>query len=364
MLELKEYSRILLHWAHENPRPMPWKGISNPYFIWLSEIILQQTRVEQGLPYYERFISIYPTVRDLANTSEDELLKHWEGLGYYSRARNLHAAAKTIVELHDGVFPSSYEQIRALKGVGDYTAAAIASFAFNQPYAVLDGNVFRVIARWTGVDVPIDTPGGKQYFLAFANSILDAQQPGAHNQAMMDFGATWCTPQKPKCTGCPFSSHCTAYLEGRVEGLPVKSKKVAKKERAFIYLVFRGERDTYLRKRLEKDFWRHLYEFPSLEPEVLPVELKEVSQLIEDHFPGLLPVKALRMSRVYRQTLSHRQVSGLFVEVRLLDESVSLPEDWVSIPWSTSLPSLALPRMLEWYWREKEMISSAPNLFE
>jgi A/G-specific adenine glycosylase len=364
MLEIKEYSRILLEWAKQNPRPMPWKGIDNPYFIWLSEIILQQTRVEQGLPYYERFVSAYPTVVDLAKAPEDELLKLWEGLGYYSRARNLQEAAKAIVIEYGGVFPSNYQQIRSLKGVGDYTAAAIASFAYNQPYAVLDGNVFRVIARWRGIETPIDSSAGRKLFSELANSILDSSQPGAHNQAMMDFGATWCTPLKPKCSVCPFSRHCRAYQEGKVDVLPVKAKKVAKKERLFLYFVFRNGESTYFRKRLQKDFWRHLYEFPALEPDTLPVEVAEINRLLEAYFSELTPSKVSRISKVYRQTLSHRQVSAIFVEVHLLNEKACIPDDWVAVPWNKSLPPLALPRLLEWYWKEKEILASTPNLFD
>lgn len=364
MPELKYFSRTLLEWAKNNPRPMPWKGIDNPYFIWLSEIILQQTRVEQGLPYYERFVAHYPTVNDLASAEEDELFKDWEGLGYYARARNLHAAAKTIVEEYSGVFPTDFEQIRNLKGVGDYTAAAIASFAFNQPYAVLDGNVYRVLARWMGNDTPIDTLAGKQLFTQLAGSVLDPVKPGLHNQAMMDFGATWCTPKKPKCTDCPFMDVCVAHLENRVDSLPVKSKKVAKKHRSFLYFVFRANNYTFLRKRHQKDFWQNLYEFPCLEPDALPIQKAEIGPLLEAYFPELMPLNATRISKVYRQTLTHRQVKGIFVEVNLVNDQVQVPTDWVKVYWGEDLPGLALPRMLEWYWKEKEISAVSPNLFD
>jgi A/G-specific adenine glycosylase len=299
------FQENLLEWAQKNPRPMPWKGVTDPYKIWLSEVILQQTRVEQGLPYYEKFIRQYPSVQHLADAPEDALMKLWEGLGYYSRARNLHAAAKYIVYELNGVFPTNYQDIRALKGVGNYTAAAIASFAFGLPYAVLDGNVYRVIARFLGIDSPTNTPAAQKQFAAMAQGLLNTQNPAAHNQAMMDFGATCCTPQQPRCTACPLSVECQAFLSGRVAELPIKSKALVKKKRAFYYWVVHHGPDVFVRKRAEKDIWRGLWEFPQATgPELLPI------------FEG----SDVRRSGPFRQLLTHQAVTAFFYEVELAAE--------------------------------------------
>ncbi|HMX40236.1 MAG TPA: A/G-specific adenine glycosylase, partial [Saprospiraceae bacterium] len=228
------FRQALLRWAEVHPRPLPWKGQSDPYRIWLSEIILQQTRVEQGLPYYERFVAAYPSVRHLADAPEEELMKLWEGLGYYSRARNLHAAARHIAYGLGGNFPTDYAGLRQLRGVGDYTAAAIASFAYGLPHAVVDGNVYRVLARCFGIATPTATPAAKRQFADLAQRLLDPARPAAFNQAIMDFGATWCKPRQPRCADCPLSSRCVALATGQVASLPLKSGKAPKKERFFL----------------------------------------------------------------------------------------------------------------------------------
>jgi A/G-specific adenine glycosylase len=329
----------LIHWAARNPRPMPWKGEKDPYKIWLSEIILQQTRVEQGWAYYEKFIRHYPTVLDLAAASEDQVLKDWEGLGYYSRARNLHAAARYMADVLGGQFPDTYEGIRALKGVGDYTAAAIASFAYNLPYAVLDGNVYRVLARRFGITTPIDTPAAKREFTAMAQSLLDKEQPGAYNQAMMDFGALQCTPAQPLCTTCPFQNTCVAFQTGKTAELPVKSKQVAKKERYFLYVIFKNGPQTWIQQRIDKDIWQGLYEFPLLETGFLPADKKEGWALVKkQYFPEMsdTEIPYLTLSKYYRQTLTHRYVNAVFLSVEWpTDISVNIFQNPVFLKWKS-----------------------------
>ncbi len=317
MMHSRFFRDALFAWAAANPRPMPWKGEKDPYKVWLSEIILQQTRVEQGWPYFERFVAAYPTVQALAAAPEDGVLKLWEGLGYYTRARNLHAAAKYIAHDLGGVFPATYEGIRALKGVGDYTAAAIASFAYNLPHAVLDGNVYRVLSRFFAIETPTDLPEAKKQFAALAESLLDKQRPGDFNQAMMDFGALCCTPAQPGCSNCPLSPECRAFREGRVGELPIRVKKLEKKARYFLYVVPRQGADTYLRKRAGRDIWRGLYEFPMLEVE--SAAAMEPASLLQRFYPDGLPKGVVfgKSSPHFRQILTHQLVSAAFIELHL-----------------------------------------------
>ncbi len=259
------FREALLRWQEAHPRPMPWTGERDPYRIWLSEVILQQTRVEQGLPYFQRFVEHFPTVEALAAASEDAVLKLWEGLGYYSRARHLLQAARTVVREYGGRFPNSYEGLLRLKGIGPYTAAAIASFAFDLPHAVLDGNALRLLARFCSVELPIDTTTGRKHFQQLADTFLDPENPAAYNQALMNFGATWCTPQNPRCTDCPLAKECKAFGSGTVLQLPRKSKAVPKRVRHFHYLVFHHDGALWIGKRTDQDIWKHLYQFPLIE---------------------------------------------------------------------------------------------------
>lgn len=255
---MNEFARSLENWYAENGRELPWRMTKDPYRIWISEIILQQTRVAQGIDYYNRFLKRFPTVEALAFATSDEVMQQWEGLGYYSRARNLHAAAKQIVEMK--AFPCNYSGVKALKGVGDYSAAAICSFAFGLPYAVVDGNVYRVLSRYFGVDTPIDTTAGKKAFASLAGELLDTDAPALYNQAIMDFGALQCVPKSPDCSRCPLADSCAAFGEDRVELLPVKSKRTAVKERFFAYIIIIDECDIYIHRRGEGDIWTGLYE--------------------------------------------------------------------------------------------------------
>ena len=252
------FTTTILEWFKENGRALPWRETRDPYAIWLSEIILQQTRIEQGRPYWERFMKHWPTVEALAHATEDEVLREWQGLGYYSRARNLHTAAQQIVEC--GGFPTTLEGIKALKGVGDYTAAAIGSIAFNLPAAVVDGNVYRVLARHYDIETPINTTEGKKEFTQLAQSLLPPQEASAFNQAMMDFGAIQCTPVSPRCEQCPLAESCVAFREGRIDILPVKQRTLKVKERQLTYIYIRCNGYTALHRRPAGDIWQGLYE--------------------------------------------------------------------------------------------------------
>jgi len=260
------FRESLLLWnEYDNDRPMPWKGEKDPYKIWISEIILQQTRVAQGLEYYKRFIHKFPTIQYLAKAPEKQVFKLWEGLGYYSRCKNLISTAKYISKELMGIFPDNYADLIKLKGVGKYTASAIASFAYALPYAVVDGNVFRVLSRYFGIETPIDSNEGKKYFTEIANNLLDNENPGVYNQAIMDFGAVVCKPLLPLCNGCPLQSQCKAYKNNLVKILPIKEKFILRKERWFYYFIIELNNTIYIKKRKKKDIWQNLYEFVIIE---------------------------------------------------------------------------------------------------
>ncbi|PIB30898.1 A/G-specific adenine glycosylase [Maribacter sp. 4U21] len=266
------FSDKILDWYQHNKRNLPWRGTINPYNIWLSEIILQQTRVAQGTPYYLKFIEAFPNVEDMAKASEAQILKLWQGLGYYSRARNLHATAKMVVADYGGKFPSTYKELLRLKGVGDYTASAIASICFNERQAVVDGNVYRVLARYFGIDIPINSTDGVKHFKSLAQELLHESNVRDYNQGIMEFGAIQCAPKKPYCLHCPLNNGCVALKEGKVDLLPIKLKKTKVRNRYFNYLVpilnhKKGNTQTILRQRQGKGIWQHLWEFPLLESE-------------------------------------------------------------------------------------------------
>ncbi len=261
-----EFAKLLTSWYLENRRDLPWRATADPYAIWLSEIILQQTRVAQGLPYYFAFLDAFPTVADLAASDEQRVLRLWQGLGYYSRARNLHSTAKQVAFEMGGIFPDSFDGLRRLKGVGDYTAAAIASFCYGEPVAVVDGNVFRVLSRVFGIDTDISSSPAKSQFYGIAAELMPKDDAALFNQAMMEFGALQCVPKSPDCHRCPMNSWCVAYRLGKVANLPVKSKKAKPKKRYFNYLVFSDEEaKTVIKQRSEKDIWQNLYDFPMIE---------------------------------------------------------------------------------------------------
>ena len=322
-----DFTNVLLRWFDENRRDLPWRQTRDPYAIWLSEIILQQTRIQHGWAYWERLMKRFPTVDLLAEASEDEVLRLWQGLGYYSRARNLHTAAQQIVE--QGQFPSTLEGIRKLKGVGDYTAAAIGSIAFGLPEAVVDGNVYRVLARHFGIETPINTTNGKKLFKQLAQSLLPTDKPSEFNQAMMDFGAIQCTPQSPRCLLCPLAESCEALRQGKVDALPVKERKLAIKTRHLVYIYIRCEGQTAIHRRGKGDIWQGLWEPLLIEDAAIPA------------FDGHL---TLLQSGV-KHVLTHRI---LMADFYLLETSQrpSLPADYIWID-EDSISDYGVPRLIE-----------------
>lgn len=262
------FTEILTYWYSVNKRSLPWRTTKNPYYIWLSEIIMQQTQIKQGLPYYEAFVNKFPTVFDLANAEEQDVLKLWQGLGYYSRARNLHTSAKYIATERNGIFPNTYKEIIKLKGVGDYTASAIASICFDEPTAVVDGNVYRVLSRYFGIDTPINSTQGIKEFKALATTLIDTSNPGDYNQAVMEFGATQCKPKNPYCIVCPLKDSCVAVQKGKIDVLPVKLKKTKVTKKHFNFLVLiSADKKTIFEQRTSKGIWQNLYQFPLIETE-------------------------------------------------------------------------------------------------
>lgn len=317
---MNDFSKLIVEWYHEHKRDLPWRESSDPYLIWISEIILQQTRVAQGYDYYVRFIRRFPDVDTLAAAQEDEVMKHWQGLGYYSRARNLHAAAQSM----KGVFPKTYPEVLALKGVGEYTAAAICSFAYGMPYAVVDGNVYRVLSRYFGIDTPIDSTEGKKLFAALAEEMLDKKHPAVYNQAIMDFGAIQCTPQSPNCLFCPLAESCSALSMGTVARLPVKQHKTKTTNRYFNYIYVRAGAYTYINKRTANDIWKNLFELPLVETSI-PLSEEEFIALPDFQnllAPGDRPV-IRSVCRNVKHVLSHRIIYTHFYEVTLPEDSVS-----------------------------------------
>ncbi len=329
------FTSTILQWYRENGRPLPWRQTRDPYAVWLSEIILQQTRVEQGLPYWQRFMERWPTVEALAHATEDEVLRQWQGLGYYSRARHLHQAARQIVER--GGFPQDMEGLHRLKGVGDYTAAAIGSIAFGLPVAVVDGNVYRVLARHFGISTPVNTTAGKREFTALAQQLLPERQAADFNQAMMDFGAVQCLPKGAQCASCPLQETCVAFREGCVETLPVKRKTGKVSERRMTYVYIRCNGETAIRRRPEGDIWQGLWEPPLLSPERLPAVGGQLTLLCS----GL------------RHVLTHRVILAdcWLWEVQ---SRPPLPEEYVWIK-ETDLNRFAVSRLVEL------LLASLPN---
>tara|TARA_B110000003_G_scaffold250446_1_gene263463 strand:- start:2978 stop:4033 length:1056 start_codon:yes stop_codon:yes gene_type:complete len=307
------FSNILILWYLQIKRDLPWRKTKDPYLVWLSEIILQQTRVSQGISYYLAFSEEFPSVKDLANADESRVLKMWQGLGYYSRARNLHFTAKYISKELKGEFPSSYKELTRLKGIGDYTASAIASICFNEPSAVVDGNVYRVLARFFEINTPINSTQGFKEFKALAQSLLDISQPGVYNQAIMDFGALQCKPQNPDCHICPISSGCIAFEKNLVKKLPFKNNKIKIKKKYFNYIVFiTNDKKTIFEERKGKGIWQGLYQFPLIES-LKEVQLDELVSL--NDFQRLVPSNSkikLFNKKIFVHKLSHQHLFTKF----------------------------------------------------
>ncbi|MEM5563633.1 A/G-specific adenine glycosylase [Psychroserpens sp. AS72] len=325
------FTTILTHWYSVNKRDLPWRTTKNPYHIWLSEIIMQQTQIKQGLPYYDAFVTNYPTVFDLAHAHEQDVLKLWQGLGYYSRARNLHASAKYIVNDLNGEFPITYLEILKLKGVGDYTASAISSICFNEPHAVVDGNVYRVLSRFFGISTPINSTQGIKEFKSLATTLLDTKNPGDYNQAVMEFGATQCKPKNPDCNVCPLQDSCVALQKGTVDVLPVKLKKTKVTKKHFNFLVLISEdKKTIFEKRSSKGIWQNLYQFPLIESDIeIESKVFEKHPLVKDYFKTTEFSFSIFNPEPIVHKLSHQHLFTKFwiIEVKTLDkESMPISE--------------------------------------
>ena len=344
-------SESLLHWYSQNKRPLLWRETRDPYKIWLSEVILQQTRVAQGTEYYHRFLFAFPDVKSLAAASEQDVLKLWQGLGYYSRARNMHHTAKEIVEKYHGIFPQSAAGLKELKGIGDYTAAAVASICFDEAIAVLDGNVARVISRLYAIDTPVNTNSGRSEITGLASSLMDINHPGTFNQAMMELGALVCTPKTPACNTCPLAFGCNALKTKKVDSFPIKSPQKAPTSRHMNYLVVRfthkDEEYVLMRKRTGNDIWKNMYDFPCIETEH-PFNLEEVMESCfkQNLFSGL-PVTINHVSGEYIHILSHRRLYARFISVQT--EGKPLPGNDIIAVGKKELGELPIPRLIDRY---------------
>ncbi len=345
-IDLMDFKRLLKEWYVQNARVLPWRETTDPYLIWVSEVILQQTKVVQGMAYYYRFTEVFPTVKHLARANEDEVLKLWQGLGYYSRARNMLASAKHIVNELNGQFPQTYNDLLKLKGVGEYSAGAIASFAFKQPVPAIDGNVYRIIARIFGVfDSPF-TSSGKAVFRSMVEELMDFSAPDEFNQALLDFGALQCIPRNPNCNGCPFAAYCYAYINNVISVLPVKAKKGKVRNRFFSYLLIRDGYFTYIAKRNANDIWRSLYEFPLIESDMqLSVEelqkTNEWLSLFGDDVPTVLYV-----SSPVKHLLSHQVIWAQFIVVRILQPASALQDGYKKVL-TASINRYSIPTLID-----------------
>jgi A/G-specific adenine glycosylase len=339
----------LINWYEENHRDLPWRNNPSPYEVWISEVILQQTRVNQGMDYYLHFTKKWPTVNDLAQASEEEVLKMWQGLGYYSRARNLHHCAKQVVEQYKGEFPSDFEKLKQLKGIGNYTAAAIASIAYNLPHAVVDGNVYRVLSRLFDINTPININEGQKLFAQLADELLNRNQPGLHNQALMEFGALQCNPKNPNCLLCPLQAQCLAFAHQTVMLRPVKLAKTKISTRYFNYLILRINDGLYLHKRSDNDIWKNLYDFPCIESQK-PMTVEEVIasetflQLIENN-----PFTIIKSSPIFTHKLTHRTILAHFIEIKLEKELLQIQTNDLFLARETELGSFPIPRLIDLY---------------
>jgi A/G-specific adenine glycosylase len=351
---MKDFSSTIISWYQLNKRDLPWRNTHDPYLIWLSEIILQQTRVDQGMDYYLKFAFEFPSVKHLAKADNEKIMKLWQGLGYYSRARNLHTAAKMILKDFNGSFPTEYVDIRSLKGIGEYTAAAIASFAFNKPYPVVDGNVYRVLARVFGIETPIDSTQGKKDFLELAAELIDKKQPALHNQAIMEFGSLQCKPVNPDCQACPLRSNCYAFAKKKIGELPVKAKKTKVRNRYFNYMVLTNGGSTLINKRLAKDIWTHLYDFPLIETDH---QLEESKILGSDEWKKLIgknKYSVRSVSENYKHVLSHQHIFAKFWEIECFSELKKIKSSSALVIKQKNIHKYAVPRLIESYLEKRK----------
>jgi len=324
-MDSRYFSKKIAQWYEQNKRELPWRETKDPYFIWLSEIILQQTRVNQGLPYYKKFVEIFPTVQSLANAPEQRVLRLWQGLGYYSRARNLHKCAKQVVAHYNGQFPSSFEELKKLPGIGDYTAAAIASIAFGEQVAVVDGNVYRVLSRVFGIDTPTNTPQGKKIFFELASKLIPKENPDLFNQGIMEFGALYCTPKNPLCEECIFKSSCIARKNNLQGVLPLKNRIKKIRKRYFYYYVIQKGKSFMMKKREEKDIWHGLYDFYLVEKKrsYNPIKILEEDALLKKLAVHDPPEGSIQVSDIYKHVLSHQIIFSRFIQITTSTKTVN-----------------------------------------
>jgi len=354
-LAKSKFSKTLLKWHSSNARAHPWKNTKNPYFIWLSEIILQQTRVEAGTPYYLKFIKTYPKIQDLANAELDEVYALWKGLGYYSRAKNLHSTAKKIVSEYNGIFPQKYEEILSLKGIGPYTAAAISSFAFDLPYPVIDGNVKRVLARHEGYSKDVLATKAKTDFTRILDILFDPTRPAAFNQAIMDFGATLCKPKAPLCPKCPLHKSCYALKHNVVRTLPVRLSKIKRIDRFFHFFVFKNDNQIIFRKRIDKDIWQNLFDFPIIES----AKNEELSQAEASDFLSHLDERLKYSDLVVKgpksQLLTHQRIIARFYTIKVKNLKYLITESDYHLVDLKNNSSFAVPKIIDWYLKDNSI---------
>ncbi len=343
---MADFHLLIANWYRQNARSLPWRNTKNAYFIWLSEIILQQTRVNQGLSYFLKFQNNYPTIKHLAEASEQQVLSDWQGLGYYSRARNLHFTAKIVANDFNGVFPNSFEEIKKLKGIGDYTASAIASFAFDLPHAVVDGNVFRVISRLYDIETPIDSSEGKKIFDSLAKELLDVNAPALHNQAIMEFGALQCVPVNPNCEICPLTAQCLAFKNKTIAERPQKRGKIVPKNRYFHFLQFNDGKNILLEKRTDKDIWQHLFQFPLIETDNLS-ELEDIKLQLIERFK----IAPISVSKQIKHILTHQRIYAHVWRFESFPKENELADNWVKVN-QNDLINYPIPRLLDRYLLE------------
>lgn len=350
---MTEIQETLARWYETHKRELPWRSNPTPYYVWLSEIILQQTRVNQGFDYFLRFVERWPSLADLAQAIEEEVLKMWQGLGYYSRARNLHQCARQVMERHEGEFPGDFEQLKKLQGIGNYTAAAIASIAFGQPHAVVDGNVYRVLSRLYDIEAPINNELGVKLFADLAASLLDREHPGRHNQALMEFGALQCVPKNPDCHQCPLQSQCLALAHGTVAERPQKEKKLKVKTRYFHYLVFRTpDHGICLHKRENNDIWKNLYDFPCIESD-RPLTIEELVN--NDYFKALIHGQEFVVNRIspqYTHKLTHQTIMATFVEIKISKFLPISQKNFILLAFENELGTYPVPKLIDNYLKQ------------
>jgi len=341
-----DFKLVIIKWYNQNKRDLPWRNTDNPYHIWVSEIILQQTRVAQGLDYYYRFINTFPTIKDLADADLDKVMKVWQGLGYYSRARNMHSAAKQIMSDYNGKLPTTYAELLKIKGLGPYSAGAVASFAFKEAVPAIDGNVYRVLSRIYGVFASTETSGGKKEFFDLTMELIDEKQPNTFNQALLDFGALQCVPRSPNCGICPFDTICYAYRNNLINQLPVKGKKIATRDRFLNYIVIRCKGSTFIQRREGGDIWNSLYQFPLIETsKSIDIEQLILEPAWKEIF-GKVEVRVLYASNPIKHPLSHQTLYTKFVIVEIEKATYYLKSNYNKIP-IPDIQEYSVPRVID-----------------